>query len=262
MISMKRFPVMFTLSALAIIVIGGILVILVKSDDSPKTKNQTQQTQTNAKQKPVDQLFDKSQYSLDDPVSIWVVVNKTRPLSPKSYQPVQRVIPDMPLRSGSGSSEMQISAVISEALAQMTNEAKANRTGLMLASGYRSYNLQVSVYNNEVQGFGQAVADTESARPGYSEHQTGLAVDLEPTNRQCELQECFADLPEGKWLAANAYRFGFIIRYPQDKDSITGYRYEPWHVRFVGTALAAEMRRQGVSTLEEFFGLPAAPNYP
>jgi D-alanyl-D-alanine carboxypeptidase len=75
------------------------------------------------------------------------------------------------------------------------------------------------------------------------------------------LEVCFADTPEGKWVRDNAHRFGFILRYPADKQAVTGYQFEPWHVRYVGVELAAEMRTTGVTTLEEFFGLPAAPAY-
>jgi D-alanyl-D-alanine carboxypeptidase len=131
----------------------------------------------------------------------------------------------------------------------------------MLSSGYRSYDYQVGLYNGYVKSQGQATADTQSARPGYSEHQTGLAVDIEPASKKCELDACFADTPEGKWLVANAYKYGFILRYTQDKTAVTGYAYEPWHFRYVGTPLATEMHNQNVATLEEFFNLPVAPDY-
>lgn len=95
-----------------------------------------------------------------------------------------------------------------------------------------------------------------SARPGHSEHQTGLAVDLvTPASPDCDFEVCFAETPGGQWLAANAWRYGFIIRYQSGSD-ITGYSPEPWHLRYVGKSLAAELRRTGVATLEEFFGIP------
>lgn len=83
----------------------------------------------------------------------------------------------------------------------------------------------------------------------------------EPLNEKCDVDQCFANLPEGKWLAANAYRYGFVIRYPKGQDNVTGYEYEPWHVRYIGIAAATEMHNEGVSTLEAFFGLPPAPTY-
>jgi D-alanyl-D-alanine carboxypeptidase len=112
-----------------------------------------------------------------------------------------------------------------------------------------------------VQSEGQAVADTQSARPGYSEHQSGLAADLEPASRKCEVDQCFGDTPEGKWLSANAYKYGFVIRYPLGLDNITGYEYEPWHVRYVGIALSTEMHDEGILTLEQFFAISGGTAY-
>jgi hypothetical protein len=108
---------------------------------------------------------------------------------------------------------------------------------------------------------GQASADLRSARPGYSEHQTGLAIDISALPENCTLDEtCFADTA-GQWLATNAFKWGVVLRYPSDKTPVTGYEFEPWHYRYVGVALATEMHNTGITTLEEFFGLPAAPTY-
>lgn len=98
-----------------------------------------------------------------------------------------------------------------------------------LLSGFRSYETQNRLYNNYVATYGQAEADTFSARPGTSEHQTGLAMDVG------WIDDSYGDTPSGKWLAANCYKYGFIIRYPKNKESITGYKYEPWHIRYLGT---------------------------
>jgi D-alanyl-D-alanine carboxypeptidase len=127
-------------------------------------------------------------------------------------------------------------------------------TGLQMQSqsAYRSFAAQQSVYGGN---------DTLTARPGFSEHQTGLVMDISALPAKCSLQICFADTPQGQWLAANAYRFGFILRYPDGMTDITGYQFEPWHYRYVGVALATEMHDTGIATLEQFFGLPAAPNY-
>jgi D-alanyl-D-alanine carboxypeptidase len=200
--------------------------------------------------------FDKHKYSNDDPTSPWVVVDKQRPLQPKTYAPADLKVPDI-----AANGNEQLNATTADALKSMVASAQTQGVNLGLASGYRSYQTQVSVYASEVKSVGQAQADRESARPGYSEHQSGWAADLSAVNGKCRLQQCFADTPEGTWLAANAYKHGFVIRYPQGKETITGYEYEPWHVRYVGVELATEMHKQGVSTLEEFFGLPAAPSY-
>lgn len=194
--------------------------------------------------------FDKTAYSNSDPESIWVVVNKIRPLNPKDYAPSDLV------SIGNG---QKMRAEAANALDQLIDDAKSAGYTISPLSGYRSYSYQVTVYNREVSNYGQEVADTESARPGYSEHQTGFAVDV--GGGGCNIDSCFGDKPEGKWVAANAYKYGFLVRYTTDKQDITGYRAEPWHIRYIGKALASEMHDQGVETLEEFFELPAAPSY-
>jgi D-alanyl-D-alanine carboxypeptidase len=204
--------------------------------------------------------FDKNQFSKDTPDSPWLVVDKHRPLSPKDYAPALAT-PNVPLRLNASTPEMQLSAAIVPAVEALFGAAKQEGLPLMVASGYRSYQEQITVYNNEVKNYGQQTADRESARPGFSEHQTGMALDVEPASRQCEVAACFGDLPEGKWLAANAYKYGFVIRYTQGSEAVTGYTYEPWHIRYVGKPLANELHQQGNPPLETFFSLGAAPDY-
>ncbi|MEL7647765.1 MAG: D-alanyl-D-alanine carboxypeptidase family protein [Sedimentibacter sp.] len=122
---------------------------------------------------------------------------------------------------------------------------------LYARSGYRSYNTQESLYKSYVSNHGQAAADKYSAKPGQSEHQTGLAMDITCEAMNFQLDDTFGDTEEGKWVSENAHRFGFIVRYPKDKEDITGYFYEPWHIRFVGTELAAQVYESG-QTLEEY----------
>lgn len=204
--------------------------------------------------------FNKSQYSIDDPGSIWWVVNKTRPL-PDGYVPSDLVVPDVRLRLAGSNEQMQASNVIVPALKDMFSAASADGVSLVFGSGYRSEALQRQFYNSYVAQDGQASADRLSARPGTSEHQTGLTFDATSLSGACHLETCFENTPEGTWLRNNAYKHGFIIRYPEGKESITGYSYEPWHMRYVGVELATEMHNTGIQTLEEFFGLPAAPDY-
>ena len=139
--------------------------------------------------------------------------------------------------------------------------ARRDGIDLVVQSGYRSYSSQVTVYNGWVASLGKKGADLQSARPGYSEHQTGLSVDIAAANRSCTIQACFSTTATGKWLKNNAWKFGWHLRYPKGKTSITGYKFEPWHYRFVGVDLAAELHLTPGITLEEFFELPAAPNY-
>ncbi len=204
--------------------------------------------------------FDTRQFSTTDPKSIWVVVNKKHSLRPNTYSPTDLITPSVPLRVP-GNSSMQLRAEPATALEEMFAAAKSDGIQLMLSSGYRSYDYQVSLYDGYVSSAGQTQADIQSARPGYSEHQTGLAFDAEPVSRTCELEQCFADTPEGKWLATHAYEYGFILRYTPADIATTGYESEPWHFRYVGKALATEMHKKGVATLEKFFKITGGHSY-
>lgn len=129
------------------------------------------------------------------------------------------------------------------------SEAAANQgLDIYLSSGFRSYETQVRIYESYVDSYGKESADTFSARPGYSEHQTGLVIDVNT------IDDSFAGTPEAEWLAKHAYEYGFIIRYPKGKESITGYKYEPWHIRYLGVEKATEVYNSGL-TLEEFLGI-------
>ncbi len=206
--------------------------------------------------------FNKYAYSLSDPTSIWVVVNKQRPINPITYAPEHLVIPDIQLRLNITVDEELVSSVIDKPLENLVAAAKANGLTINLQSGYRSYDFQKVLYNGYVKQQGQAMADLQSARPGYSEHQTGLAVDVGgASNPSCNISECFAATPEGRWLSTNAFKYGFIIRYPQGRESVTGYEYEPWHLRYVGTTLSVAMQNTYTDTLERFFNLGSAPAY-
>jgi D-alanyl-D-alanine carboxypeptidase len=108
----------------------------------------------------------------------------------------------------------------------------------------------VAIFSSLAASVGETVANQSIARPGQSEHQTGLAVDISTVSRNCYLQECFADTSDGQWLANNSYKYGFILRFPEDKVAITGYQYEPWHFRYVGVDLATALYESGL-TLDE-----------
>ncbi|QDQ01086.1 M15 family metallopeptidase [Lysinibacillus fusiformis] len=144
----------------------------------------------------------------------------------------------------------------SQALDKMLVAAKQQKGfDLVAFSGYRSFEYQTTLYNNYVNRDGQAAADRYSARPGYSEHQTGLAFDIgERGKDNLWLTEEFGETPAGKWLVENAQEYGFILRFPQNKEDITGYMYESWHFRYVGTDIAKEIKKQQI-TLEEYLGV-------
>jgi zinc D-Ala-D-Ala carboxypeptidase len=121
-------------------------------------------------------------------------------------------------------------------------------------STYRSYDRQEELYNNYVAKDGQEAADRYSARPGFSEHQTGLAFDIgEASNPNDFASNRFGETEAGKWLAKHAHEYGFIMRYPDGKEDITGYMYESWHFRYVGVDIATEIYNND-STLEEYLG--------
>ena len=131
---------------------------------------------------------------------------------------------------------------------KLTNDAAKEGLNIWFASGFRSYDYQAQIYNNYVDLDGQALADTYSARPGYSEHQSGLAIDVNSIN------DSFIGTPEAIWLENHCHEYGFILRYPRGKESITGYQYESWHIRYVGTDLSYAIHDSGL-TLEEYFGI-------
>jgi D-alanyl-D-alanine carboxypeptidase len=176
--------------------------------------------------------------TLNDDSSYHVVINKKHPNSPLDYIP-----PDL---VAIGSQQMRNAPAT--AIRQMQADSGAN-VWIIAASGYRSYATQTSVYNGYVAQYGQASADTFSARPGYSEHQSGLAMDFSP------IDQSFASTAQFSWLQANAYKYGFILRYPDGKTDVTGYEYEPWHWRYVGTTVATDMHDRGVQTLEEYYSV-------
>ena len=158
-----------------------------------------------------------------------LIVNKTYSV-PKDYNP------------GSLTSEAK------NAFDEMQKAASADNIKLWIASGFRSYSLQTSLYNNYVLKDGKTKADTYSARPGHSEHQTGLAMDLNI------IDSSFEGTPEAIWIEKNCYKYGFIIRYPKGKEEITGYKYEPWHVRYLGKELSEKVYNSG-KTLEEYLNI-------
>lgn len=135
------------------------------------------------------------------------------------------------------------------AFSEMQEAAKQEGININIVSGYRSYSKQTSLYNNYVAKDGKAAADTYSARPGHSEHQTGLAADLNMVDTS------FENTAAGKWLANNCYKYGFILRYPKGKESITGYIYEPWHFRFIGDEAKNLYNNGNWITLEEYLGI-------
>lgn len=170
-----------------------------------------------------------------------LVVNKTYAL-PSDYRP-----------SNAGDYQYCTTCLTPEtmnAFNEMQADAQALGLNLYISSGFRSYSYQENLYNNYVAQDGKEEADTYSARPGHSEHQTGLAFDLNT------IDDSFANTAEGKWVAENCQKYGLILRYPKGKEQETGYQYESWHLRYVGNELAQKLYNNGNwITLEEHFNI-------
>jgi len=255
---MKRVLVALTL---VVVAMSASWLFFVRNKAEAPTSSSNQE-QAPTPEEPTEQTtgFDKTKYSTSEPASPWWVVNKKRAL-PNGYVPSDLTVPNVRLRLAKTHEQMKFSKQAVPAVEEMFKAAQTDGVTLVFGSGYRSYNLQKQFYNSYVSQDGQTAADRYSARPGTSEHQTGLAFDATSVSGKCHLEICFADMSEGKWLKDHAQEHGFIIRYLDGKESVTGYQYEPWHMRYVGKELAAEMHKIGPVTLEEFFGLPAAATY-
>ena len=199
--------------------------------------------QTQLKEKETDiPTFYQDVVEIENPASFRALVNKNYRL-PADYEPSDLVLLDVPLYNKDKNNEANY--LRKEAARALKNlfEAAYNEKGyeLIARSGYRSYDTQVMLYDRYVKEDGVEAADTYSARPGHSEHQTGLTIDITSDSVHGGLTETFGETDEGKWVAENAHRFGFIIRYPENRVDETGYQYEPWHLRYVGTEAATSI---------------------
>jgi D-alanyl-D-alanine carboxypeptidase len=190
------------------------------------------------------------------PSSIEVIVNKFIYL-PSTYTPNDLVYPDIPFLFNERTDKRKMRKEAAQALECLFEGARKDGIYLRGVSAYRSYRTQRWLFQHYVNRDGYETATQYSATPGTSEHQTGLAIDVSGEDGKCAVSSCFADTKEAKWLSKHSAEYGFIVRYPKGKESITGYKYEPWHIRYVGpVAMATEIRDRGI-TLEEYFD--AAP---
>ncbi|GAA3932991.1 M15 family metallopeptidase [Microbacterium soli] len=196
--------------------------------------------------------------SLEDPHRDWVVVNKLRPLQPADFAPASVVASDLRGLSGSVSMRPEVADALSRMGAAMVAEGGG---ALGVNNAYRSYGLQQVTYSRFVRSEGVEGADAGSARPGHSEHQSGLAVDVVACSSGCGSLGQFGATAQSDWIVRHAHEYGFIVRYEKDAEGVTGYMPEPWHLRYIGVELATVYHEGGFRTLEEFFGLPPAPDY-
>ncbi len=172
------------------------------------------------------------------------VVTKGEALRPVDYAP-----PDL-VQWRDSAYEMRAEVV--EQLESLFAAADRDEVYLRVISGFRSYETQGETYRSWVRTLGRSAAQVSSARPGHSEHQTGLAVDLDGTDGECYLDPCFGKSAPGRWVATNAFRFGFVVSYPKGYQDRTGYVYEPWHIRYVGPSTAQAMHQSGVTLLQDY----------
>ena len=180
-----------------------------------------------------------------------ILVNKTYGLD-ESYEPDDLKL--VSYRAEDRSAKYQnLRAEAAEAFDQLAQEAKGSGLTIVVTTGYRPYSYQKQLHDTYLASNGETWTENFSAEPGHSEHQTGLAADVSTPSADYELKQAFAKTDEGIWLAQNAHRFGFIIRYPEGKEDITGYKYEPWHIRYVGIEAATEIYNDNL-TLEEYLG--------
>ena len=193
-----------------------------------------------------------------DPESIHVLVNPLNPLEPEDHEPSDLTTPDVRTTT---EEPQQLRQEAAAALEELFAAIQEDGMELALTSAYRSHAHQTTIYRERVAEDGEETADEGVARPGFSEHQTGLAADvISIDNPDCIEGACFGETPEGRWVAEHAQEFGFIIRYPEGAEETTGYQYEPWHLRYVGEETALAVTAES-TTLEEYWDQPAAPNY-
>ncbi len=195
--------------------------------------------------------FDLARHSTSDPTSPWVIVNKQHPVAADH-------VPDDLVDVGAA----RVRADVVPDLTAMVDAAGAAGARLVVRSGYRSHAEQAAARAAIEARRGFAHAERYSARAGFSEHETGLAVDVDSgTEPSCNLQTCFARTAEGQWLAEHAWEFGFVVRYTPENTEITGYAPEGWHLRWVGRELTAHLHAEGIGSLEEAFGVPGGAVY-
>lgn len=245
--------------------IKGIIVENQGNQQQPTNSSDKNKTTTDTNQKDQERssltleakFFNQIQnvngeQTIMNPKNILVMVNKEVAL-PSHYRPDDLIRPNVAFSFGN--QQLDKSLMRSEAAAaleKMFAVAKNEGVHLVAASGFRSYETQDYLYKREIELVGEEKAGQAVAKPGTSEHQTGLTMDITSASMNYGLDDSFENKVEGKWLKDNAHRFGFIMRYPKGKEEITKYEYEPWHYRFVGVEIATKIYKNHW-TLEEYF---------
>lgn len=259
---------------LTLIIVGGIYMFIKEinyTDHTTVKENKSKKNTTNNKSNKVNKDLEKAPSNYEEFIKLEdgeyltekgftltikdgiayidnnIIVNKTYSV-PEEFKPVN------PSEEVTGERcNNCIDKAVMDAFKLMQSDATSLGLNIYISSGYRSYSYQERLYNNYTAVSGVSGADTYSARAGHSEHQTGYCFDLNT------IDDSFANTDEGKWVYDNAYLYGFVIRYPKGKESVTGYRYESWHLRYVGKSLAKELYNNGdYITLEEYYGITSS----
>ena len=250
--------VVVSLSCVVLILIIALIWFLFKPNNPTEIPSPTATPSASIAPNATDDSVATQQpitYDTTTPDSLTVIANKKHNLG--DYAPSDLV--DVSHSGSSGVQQMRQEAA--SALEELLSAANNDGVTLYSQSGYRSYQTQDGLYQNYANRDGVAAADKYSSRPGYSDHQTGLAMDIMGENTRmnasnrsdCPIEQCEGS-PAALWLADNADTFGFILRYPQGKEEITGYVSEWWHYRYVGKELAPKIKESGL-TLEEYFNV-------
>ncbi|SES99357.1 D-alanyl-D-alanine carboxypeptidase [Oceanobacillus limi] len=196
------------------------------------------------------QTLDEDTIELGNPYEVLALVNKNHAL-PADYEPEDLVVPNVRFPFEEDVPKKQMRKVAAEALEELFAAGDEAGIDLFAQSGYRSYDRQDSIFASNVSAYGEEEANKFSAKPGESEHQSGLSMDVTSPEINYQIGSDFEGTDESDWLKENAAEFGFIIRFPEGKEEITKYQYEPWHIRYVGITAAKEIMEQGI-TLEEY----------
>lgn len=213
-------------------------------------KDNKQDTETNHPEN--DERLESEIATIQNPENVEAMVNQKNVL-PSDYEPKDLVKPNVKFSFAEDIEKRYMRKEAAAALEQLFQAAKENGHDLFAVSGYRSYKRQVEILNHAIQKDGEEKAKNSVAIPGQSDHQTGLAMDISSPAEGYGLDQSFGDTPEGKWVSEHASQYGFIIRYPEGKEEITGIIYEPWHLRYVGKKVAEGVAAKGL-TLEEYYG--------
>ncbi len=188
---------------------------------------------------------------IEDVNDLFVLANKAN-YFPKDFEPINLVLPQT--NHAGGPDRRSMRKIAADALDQLTAAAQEDGWEIKSISAYRTIAYQEVLFNSYAATDGEEAANRYSSKPGYSEHHTGLCVDVSSPSMGFGLDQSYGDTSEGKWLEDHAHQYGFVIRYPKGKEHLTGYTYEPWHLRYLGVPLATYLKENDLC-YEEFLGL-------